>query len=61
MTCIGIIAFQRDFGSPLIISDVLYVPGLRKNIFSVAILKTRGKNLHTHSRELVMNYSKYEY
>ena len=42
MTDIGTITFQRDSGSPLKIADVLYVPGLRKNLVSVVVLEDRG-------------------
>lgn len=41
-TNIGTITFQRESGSPLILADVLYVLGLRKNLFSVVILEDRG-------------------
>ena len=38
-TDIGKITFQREYGSPLILANVLYVPGLRKNLVFVAVLE----------------------
>ena len=42
MTNIGTITFQRDSRSPLKLSNVLYVPGLKKNLVSIAVLEYRG-------------------
>ena len=42
MTGIGTITFQREWGSPLKIKDVMFVSSLRKNIISVAMLEYRG-------------------
>ena len=42
MTNIGTITFQRESGSPLRLADVLYVPGLRKNLVSIAVLEDHG-------------------
>ena len=39
---IGTITFKRDFGSPLRIIDVMYVPGLKKNLVSILVLEDRG-------------------
>ena len=33
------ISFEREFGKPLSFVDVLYVPGLTKNLISVSTLK----------------------
>jgi len=41
-TGIGTVTFQREFGSPLRITDVMYVPGLKKNLVSVMVLEDRG-------------------
>jgi len=35
---IGTVTFQRESGSPLTLKDVMYVPGLKKNLFSMAVL-----------------------
>ena len=42
MTIIGTISFQREFGSPLRLKDVMYVSGLKKNLFFVMVLEDRG-------------------
>ena len=39
---IGIVTFQREFGSPLTLKDVMYVPSLKKNLILVAMLKDHG-------------------
>ena len=39
---IGIVTFKRESGSPLRLKNVSYVPGLRKNVVSVAVLEDHG-------------------
>jgi hypothetical protein len=39
---IGIVTFQRDDMPPISFWDVLYVPGLKKNLISVSTLQDRG-------------------
>ena len=41
-TRINTVTFQRESGSPLIITDVMYVPGLMKNLVSIVVLEGRG-------------------
>jgi len=38
----GTIVFQREHGAPLTMIDVKYVPGLKKNLVSVAMLEEKG-------------------
>jgi hypothetical protein len=38
----GIVTFQRDGLPPISFRDVLYVPGLKKNLISVSTLQDRG-------------------
>ena len=38
----GAITFQRESMSPMILRDVLYVPGLKKNLVSVSMIEDRG-------------------
>ena len=38
----GTIVFQREHGGPLTLSDVKYVPGLKRNLVSVAMLEDKG-------------------
>eukprot|EP00253_Pinus_taeda_P009336 PITA_09336 len=39
---VGTVAFQREHGAPLILTDVKYVLGLEKNLVSVAMLEDKG-------------------
>ena len=41
-TKIGTITFEREFGNPLLLKDVMHVPSLKKNLVSVAMLKDKG-------------------
>ena len=42
MVHIGTISFQREYISPLTLRNVMYVSGLKKNLFYVATLEDRG-------------------
>jgi hypothetical protein len=42
VTDIGTITFQRDSGNPFQLKDVMHVPGLKKNLVSVAMLEDIG-------------------
>eukprot|EP00253_Pinus_taeda_P019853 PITA_19853 len=39
---VGTIAFQREHGAPLTLTDVMYVPRLKKNLVSVTMLEDKG-------------------
>ena len=39
---VGTVGFQRERGAPLTLIDVMYVPGLKKNLASVAMLEEKG-------------------
>eukprot|EP00253_Pinus_taeda_P023126 PITA_23126 len=39
---IGIVIFQREHGAHLTLTDVTYVPRLKRNLVSIAMLKDRG-------------------
>ena len=39
---LGTVNFQREQGAPLTLRDVMYVPGLKKNFVSIAMLEDRG-------------------
>ena len=41
-TVIRTITFKRDSGKPFMLKDVMHVPGLKKNLVSVAMLEDRG-------------------
>lgn len=42
---VGTISFQKESGNSLHLRDVLYVPGLRKNLVSVATLEDEGYDI----------------
>lgn len=44
-TGIGIVTFQRDSGSPLTLTDVVYVSGLKKNLVFVSMLQDQGYDI----------------
>ena len=39
---VGTVSFERESGKPLSFADVLYVPGLTKNLISVSTLEDKG-------------------
>eukprot|EP00253_Pinus_taeda_P025239 PITA_25239 len=39
---VGTVAFQREHGAPITLKNVVYVPGLKKNLVSVAMLEDKG-------------------
>ena len=41
-TGIETISFERESGKPFILKDVMHVPGLKKNLISVAMLEDKG-------------------
>ena len=38
----GTITFQRESMSPMVLRDVLYVPGMKKNLVSISMIEDRG-------------------
>jgi len=44
-TKIGIVMFQREFGSPLNLKDVMFFLGLKKNIVFIEVLEDSGYNV----------------
>ena len=38
----GTITFQRESMSPMVLKDVLYVPGLKKNLVSISMIEDQG-------------------
>ena len=41
-TGIGTISFERESSKPFVLKEVMHVPGLRKNLISVAMLEDKG-------------------
>ena len=52
---VGTLTFDREPKPPLKVSDVLYVPGMRKNLISVSALEDRGYEI-LFSRGQVLIY-----
>ena len=42
VTSIGTITFERESSNPFLFKDVMHVPGLKKNLVSVAMLEDKG-------------------
>jgi len=42
---LDMITFQREHGAPLTLKNFIYVPGLKKNLVSIAMLEDRGYDL----------------
>jgi hypothetical protein len=52
---IGIVTFQRDAMPPISFRDVLYVPGLKKNLISVSTLQDRGLEVTFRGTEVLIH------
>ena len=44
-TGIGTISFERESSKPFILKDVMHVPGLNKNMISMAMLEDKGNDV----------------
>ena len=42
VTRIGTITFEREFGNPFLLKNVMHVPGLNNSLVSVAMLEDKG-------------------
>eukprot|EP00253_Pinus_taeda_P020979 PITA_20979 len=42
VTSVGTISFERESGKPFVLKEVMHVPGLKKNLISVAMLEDKG-------------------
>lgn len=42
---IGTVTFQRESSSPVMLKDVMFIPGIKKNLVSFSVLETRGYDL----------------
>eukprot|EP00253_Pinus_taeda_P012573 PITA_12573 len=51
---VGTLTFQRESKPPLKVSDVLYVPGMRKNLISVSVLEDRGYEVLFRGGQVLM-------
>eukprot|EP00253_Pinus_taeda_P026647 PITA_26647 len=51
---VGTLTFQRESKPPLKVTDVLYVPGIRKNLISVSALEDRGYEVLFRGGQVLM-------
>jgi hypothetical protein len=51
----GTMTFQRDTTPPISFRDVLYVPGLMKNLISVSTLQDRGLEVFFRGTEVLIH------
>jgi len=42
VSVVGTVTFEREHGAPLTLTDVKYVPGLKKNLIAVTMLEDKG-------------------
>jgi hypothetical protein len=56
VTGIGNIIFQRDSGKSFQLKDVMHVPGLKKNLVSVAMLEDRGYDVVFNDRKAFLRH-----
>ena len=42
---VGTVAFQREHGALITLTDVKHVPGLKKNLVSIAMMEDKGYNV----------------
>jgi hypothetical protein len=50
----GTISFQRESQPPMLLRDVLYVPGLKKNLISVSTIEERGYEVLFHDGQVLL-------
>ena len=51
---VGTVSFQREALPPLAVSEVLYVPGLKKNLISVSTIEDEGYEVTFRDGHVVM-------
>ena len=51
---IGTVSFQRESFPPLAVLEVLYVPGLRKNLISVSTIEDKGYEVTFRGGQVIM-------
>ena len=49
---VGTVSFERESGKPLTFPDVLYVPGLTKNLISISTLEDKGYQVKFHDHRV---------
>ena len=51
-TGIGTISFERESDKPFVLKEVMHVPGLKKNLISVAMLEDKGYDVVSAKEKL---------
>ena len=51
---VGTLTFQRESKPPLKVTEVFYVPGMRKNLISVSALEDRGYEVLFRGGQVLM-------
>eukprot|EP00253_Pinus_taeda_P015814 PITA_15814 len=54
---LGTIASKREHGTPLTLENVMYLPGLKKNLVSIAILEDRGYDVIFSKEKAFLRHS----
>ena len=57
-TKIRTITFVRESSNPFLLKDVMHVPGLKKNLVSVAILEDKGYDFVFSDGKAFLRYKK---
>ena len=52
----GMVVFQREHEAPLTLTNVKYVPGLKKNLVSVAMLEDKGYDVVFSKGKVFLRY-----
>jgi len=52
----GTVVFQREHGAPLTLTDVKYVPGLKKNLMSIIMLEDKGYDVVFSKGKVVLRH-----
>jgi len=50
------VAFQREHGAAITLTDVKYVPGLKKNLVSIVMLEDKGYNVVFSKGKVFLRY-----
>jgi hypothetical protein len=51
---VGIVKFERKYGKPFDLKDVLYIPGLKKNLMSISMLEDLGYEVFFPKRRVLL-------
>ena len=52
---VGIVTFEREFLPPLKVMDVLYAPGMKKNLISMSAMEDKGFDITFSGEQVLMH------